>query len=182
MADIILDTGRLILRPPEQDDLDGWARFTADAESMTYLGGALSRAEAWRAWATVAGSWRLMGFGPFSVIEKASGRWIGRAGPWFPEGWPDREVGWMFLTEARGQGYATEAAAACLDFVFDSLGWERVIHVIDPRNLASQRVAARLGSTLQGPVTLPGSREGWPSEAWGQTREQWRERGAASLS
>jgi RimJ/RimL family protein N-acetyltransferase len=182
MADIILDTGRLILRPPEQDDLDGWARFTADAESMTYLGGALSRAEAWRAWATVAGSWRLMGFGPFSVIEKASGQWIGRAGPWFPEGWPDREVGWMFLTEARGQGYATEAATACLDFVFDSLGWDRVIHVIDPRNLASQRVASRLGSTLQGPVTLPGSREGWPSEAWGQTREQWLERGAASLS
>jgi len=179
MTDPILETDRLILRAPIQADLEGWARFTGDAQSMTYLGGALSRAEAWRALASVAGSWRLLGFGPFSVIEKASGQWIGRAGPWFPEGWPDREVGWMFLTEARGQGYATEAAAACLDFVFETLGWERVIHVIDPRNVASQRVAERVGSTLMGPVTLPGSREGWPSEAWGQTAYQWRSRRGA---
>jgi RimJ/RimL family protein N-acetyltransferase len=110
------------------------------------------------------------------VIEKVTGEWVGRAGPWFPEGWPDREVGWMFLPSARGKGYATEAATACLNFVFETLGWERVIHVIDPRNTASQRVAERVGSRLIGPVTLPGSREGWPSEAWGQTAEAWRTR------
>jgi RimJ/RimL family protein N-acetyltransferase len=126
--------------------------------------------------ASVAGSWRLLGFGPFCVIEKVTGEWVGRAGPWFPEGWPDREVGWMFLPSARGKGYATEAATACLNFVFETLGWERVIHVIDPRNTASQRVAERVGSRLIGPVTLPGSREGWPSEAWGQTAEAWRTR------
>jgi RimJ/RimL family protein N-acetyltransferase len=176
MADVTLETERLILRLPQQSDLDGWARLHGDAGTMTYLGGALPRSDAWRAMAMVAGSWRLLGFGPFCVIEKATGAWIGRAGPWFPDGWPDREVGWMFLEHARGQGYATEAAAACLDFVFETLGWERVIHVIDPRNAASQRVAVRLGSSLIGPVTLPGSREGWPSEAWGQTADQWRTR------
>jgi RimJ/RimL family protein N-acetyltransferase len=176
MSEVTLETGRLILRPPRQQDLDGWARFHGDAPSMTYLGGALSRADAWRAMASVAGSWSLLGFGPFCVIEKATGDWVGRAGPWFPEGWPDREVGWMFLSSARGKGYATEAAAACLDFAFDTLRWERVIHVIDPRNTASQRVAERLGSRLMGPVTLPGAREAWPSEAWGQTADQWRTR------
>jgi RimJ/RimL family protein N-acetyltransferase len=171
---VVLETERLILRPPEQGDLDGWARFDGDAESMRYLGGPLARSEAWRMMAAVAGMWSLLGFGQFSVIEKARGAWVGRAGPWYPEGWPGREVGWMLLPEVRGHGYATEAATAAMDFAFETLGWDRVIHVIDPRNTASHAVARRLGSALIGPVTLPGSRRDWPVEAWGQTRYQWR--------
>ena len=170
---LTLETERLILRPPRQEDLDAWAAFHGDAESMRYLGGAIGRAEAWRAMAGVAGMWPLRGFGQFSLIEKASGRWVGRAGPWYPEGWPEREIGWMLAPEVRGKGYATEAARASLDLVFGTLGWERVVHIIDPENLASHAVARRIGSRLLGPVVLPPPRDVWRAEAWGQSREDW---------
>jgi RimJ/RimL family protein N-acetyltransferase len=178
MTFTVLETERLILRAPQAEDFEGWAAFHCDAECMKYLGGPISRADAWRSMAAVTGMWVLQGFSEFSVIEKATGAWIGRAGPWFPEGWPGPEVGWMFLKSARGKGYAAEAATASLDLAFETLGWDKAIHVIDPQNLASQKLAQRMGSALIGPVTLPGSRKDWPVEAWGQTREAWRARRA----
>jgi RimJ/RimL family protein N-acetyltransferase len=143
---------------------------------MRYLGGPVTRAEAWRAMAAVVGMWPLLGVSHFSVIEKSSGRWIGRVGPWFPEGWPGREVGWMLLADARGQGYAAEAATASMDFAFETLGWTEVIHIIEPGNAASQAVARRMGSSLQGPVAMPPPWHERPEEAWGQSREAWRAR------
>lgn len=47
----------------------------------------------------------------FSVIEKKTARWIGRLGPWQPEGWPGSEVGWDLHPDAWGQGYAVAGAA-----------------------------------------------------------------------
>jgi RimJ/RimL family protein N-acetyltransferase len=171
-----LETERLILRPPVQADLDGWEAFCADAEVMRYLGGVLSRPLAWRNMATTAGCWGLQGFGMFSVIEKSSGRWIGRIGPIHPEGWPGDEVGWGLVRDAWGKGYAYEGAAAAMDFAVDVLGWRDVIHTIDPENSASQLVAERLGSSLRGPGALPDPFADQPVEIWGQTAEQWRAR------
>ena len=89
----------------------------------------------------------------FSVIEKASGRWVGRLGPWQPEGWPGTEVGWGLARDAWGKGYATEGAAAAIDWAFDALGWDDVIHCIDPGNaaLGPGRRAPRLGPSRPGP-------------------------------
>ena len=69
-----IETSRLILRPPIEEDLDGWAAFTADEEAVRYLGGPQPRETAWRFMAAMAGSWALKGFGMFSVVEKESGR------------------------------------------------------------------------------------------------------------
>lgn len=107
-----LETERLILRPPASDDFESWAAFHADAEVGEFLGGTLSRAMAWRALCTMAGSWVINGFGMFSAVEKSSGRWVGRIGPWQPEGWPGTEVGWGLAREAWGHGYAVEGATA----------------------------------------------------------------------
>ncbi|MGH6992893.1 MAG: GNAT family N-acetyltransferase [Caulobacteraceae bacterium] len=168
-----LETERLLLRVPIQDDFDdGWAEFHGDPESMRWLGGPATGAMAWRSLAQVVGMWSLRGFGTFSVIEKASGRWIGRVGPWQPEGWPEREVGWMLLRSHWGQGYATEAGRACLDLVFGDLAWPRVAHLIHPENENSQAVAARLGSRLIGEARLPDSDQ--PVQMWGQDAEDWR--------
>ena len=172
----VIETQRLIMRPPELNDFDAWAGFCADEVSMRFLGGALSRPAAWRNMLTLSGAWLLQGFGYFSVIEKDSGAWVGRVGPWFPEAWPGPEVGWGIIRERAGRGYATEAGAAALDYVFDTLGWKRVIHVIDPDNTPSHGVARRLGSTNLGRVSLPAPLETWPAEAWGQSREDWRRR------
>ena len=88
-----LETDRLLLRPPIAEDLDGWEAFGADPETMRFMGGVQPRAAVWRAHAMMAGSWALHGFGMFAVIEKETGRWVGRLGPWRPEGWPGTEVG-----------------------------------------------------------------------------------------
>jgi RimJ/RimL family protein N-acetyltransferase len=169
----ILETHRLILRAPVAADFEAWAAFSADPEVMRHLGGVQSRAVAWRSLCAVTGAWTVRGYSMFSVVEKASGRWIGRLGPWRPEGWPGTEVGWGLVRDAWGQGYATEGAAAAMDYAFDLLGWSEAVHTIEPGNAASQAVARRLGSTLKGPCALPPPFDHVKTELWSQTRAEW---------
>lgn len=169
-----LETDRLLLRPPKLEDFEGWAALMGEERSARHIGGVQPRSVAFRGLLAMAGAWSLQGFGMFSVIEKASGRWLGRIGPWQPHGWPGTEVGWGLRREAWGQGYAPEAAAAAIDWAFDQLGWEEVIHCITPDNHASQAVARKLGSTLRGPGRLPPPFEHECTEIWGQTRDAWK--------
>jgi RimJ/RimL family protein N-acetyltransferase len=148
----------------------------ADGETTGFIGGPQARSQAWRGFMQIAGAWAMTGFSMFSVIEKASDTWIGRVGPWVPAGWPGTEVGWALVREAQGKGYAVEAAAATIDWAFDQLGWTDVIHCIDPQNVASQKVAQRLGSVNRGRCQMPAPYEDMFIEAWGQTREEWRAR------
>lgn len=174
----LLVTSRLILRPPAREDLEPWIAFSADPETMRFLGGVQGRSEAWRSLCAMAGSWHIAGFAMFSVIERSTGRWIGRIGPWHPEGWPGNEVGWGIARDYAGQGYAHEAAVAAIDYVFDRLDWPDVIHCIDPENTASAALAQRLGSRLLRPVTLPPPLDKLRMDAWGQSAEEWRARRA----
>jgi RimJ/RimL family protein N-acetyltransferase len=171
---VVLSTPRLILRVPETGDFDDWARFCADTETMRYLGGVQDRATAWRTMCGIAGAWIVRGFSMFSVIERAGGRWIGRVGPWQPEGWPGTEVGWGILPDYAGRGLAREAAVAAIDYAVDVLGWADVIHTIHPDNHASIALAERLGSTSRGPAQLPAPMAAMHVHVWGQTAETWR--------
>jgi RimJ/RimL family protein N-acetyltransferase len=170
-----LETERLILRPTRVADFDAWAEFAAQPESMRFLGGPQPRAVAWRTFIAMAGSWSMCGFGMFSLIERRSGRWLGRLGPWRPEGWPGNEIGWGLVHDAVGQGYALEGARAAIDWAFDALGWTEVIHCIDDGNERSIALARRLGSQWQRRALLP------PPIAvevgvYGQPRAEWRAR------
>ena len=146
---------------------------------MRFLGGVQSRDAAWRQMAAITGSWALLGFGFFSVIEKASGAWIGRLGPWRPGGieggWPGNEVGYGVMRAAHGKGLAQEGVVAAMDWAFDHLGWDEVIHCIAAENAASIKLAERLGSRwmrhdrLGPPIDIP-------IEIYGQSRAQWRAR------
>lgn len=171
-----LETPRLILRPTALEDLDGFAAMMADPESARFIGGVMPRPQVWRGMAAMAGSWALQGFAMFSLLEKATGQWVGRIGPWMPEGWPGPEVGWGLRRESWGKGYAIEAATASIDWAFDHLGWTEVIHSIAPENTASVQVAQRLGSRLIGPGKLPPPYENVTIDIWGQSREEWRAR------
>jgi RimJ/RimL family protein N-acetyltransferase len=171
-----IETDRLLLRPTAAEDLDGWAELMGDPDTARFIGGVQPRTACWRGMMTMAGSWACHGFAMFSVIEKASGRWIGRIGPWQPEGWPGTEVGWGLVKSASGQGYACEAATAAIDWAFDTLGWSEVIHCIDLDNTPSIKLAERLGSTHRGPGKLPAPFEQYSVDIWGQTREEWRAR------
>jgi RimJ/RimL family protein N-acetyltransferase len=174
-----LETERLILRPPEAADFEGFCEMMGDEEAARYLGGVQSRPVVWRSLAYMVGSWSLRGYSMWSVIEKSSGDWVGRLGPLYPEGWPAREVGWSLKPSAWGKGYATEGAIAAMDYVFETLGWDSVIHCIDKENIGSIKVAARLGSQFQRKVDAPDPYAGYVWDIYGQSAKDWQRNRAA---
>jgi len=176
----VLQTDRLLLRPPTAEDFPAYAEFMGSEATAQFLGGAQPPSVAWRQWAAITGAWVLNGFSMFSFIEKATNRWIGRGGPWMPEGWPGTEVGWGIVADAQGKGYAKEASTAALDWAFDELGWSEVIHCIAPDNAASIGVARALGSTLRrAGFEAPAPMSGVVWDLYGQSREEWRARRAS---
>jgi RimJ/RimL family protein N-acetyltransferase len=147
-----LETPRLILRGMEPADFDTFAAMMADPEVARFITmdqRAQDRMDAWRTMAYAMGHWLLRGFGMWAVVEKTSGRFIGRVGPNQPEGWPDREIGWALARDAWGKGYATEAAGAAMDYAFTVMRWPRAISIIHPDNTRSVAVARRLGEEKQ---------------------------------
>ena len=180
MNDPVLQTERLIMRSLNGEDFEAWCAFSADPETMRFLGGVQSRSVAWRGLCTMAGAWAVRGFSMFALIERDTGRWVGRAGPWQPEGWPGTEVGWGIAREFEGRGYAHEAAVAAIDFAVDVLGWADIVHSIDPDNARSIRLAERLGSVHRGPARMPPPLDQWTAHLWGQSAEAWRARRAAA--
>ena len=171
--DIRIETERLILRLPQAGDFDRFAELRADEEASRHIGGLMTRAAAWRRFLEMPGAWLVQGFAMFAVVEKASGLWVGNIGPWQPEGWPGTEIGWALHRDAWGKGYALEAATAAIDWAFANLGWDEVIHSIDLDNIASQKLAQRLGSHNRGRGKLPPPFEHVEIDLWGQTREEW---------
>lgn len=175
----VIETECLVLRLPREEDFDAWAAFMADPDAARYVGGPMSRVTAWRGMASIVGCWVLRGHGFFSVIDKATGRWAGRVGPWHPEGWPGREIAWSIAPEFQRRGYGREAAVASIDFAFDTLGWSEIIHCIDPDNVPSIRLAESLGSRrLRGGVDLPPF--DMVVDVYGQSRAEWRARRAGA--
>jgi RimJ/RimL family protein N-acetyltransferase len=144
-----LETLRLVLRGWRPEDLEPYSKLLSDpatARFITRRGRPYGFAEAWAEIAFLIGHWHLRGFGMFVVEEKASGRFVGRVGALRPEGWPGLEIAWALMPDACGQGYATEAAGAAVEWAFRELPVDRVISVIHPANGRSRRVAERLGA------------------------------------
>ena len=152
-----LTTERLELRRWREEDLDEYAAIIADSEVHRYVGGPTDRASAWRQIAIFIGHRELRGWTNSAVVERASGRLLGRGGLWQPDGWPGIEVGWILHPSAWGQGYATELGRAVRDHAFGELGIRHLISLIHPDNAASIRVAEKIGSTFEGEHDLSGS-------------------------
>ncbi len=169
---LALNTDRLRLRQLAQTDLDDYAAMCADPEVMRYVGDRkpLSRADSWRQLAMLIGHWALRGYGMWAVEERSTGKFIGRVGPHFPEGWPDREVGWALARNHWGRGYAFEAARAAFGVAFEVLEWPRAISLIAPLNHRSIRLAERLGEHFEQNIELRGNTTG----VYAIERAQWR--------
>jgi len=73
-----LHTPRLTLRPPTREDLDPYAAFMADERTARPCGGAVPRSVASRQARDLVGAWSLNGFSMFSILERSTGRWVGR--------------------------------------------------------------------------------------------------------
>ena len=145
-----IETDRLRLRALRADDFDPYATMMADPDVTRYLadGKPLSRADAWRQLAMILGHWELRGFGLWAVEEKATGDLLGRIGCYDPEGWPAFEIGYTLARHAWGKGYASEGAAAALEYARTVLGKRDITSVIKTGNEGSVRVATKLGATL----------------------------------
>jgi RimJ/RimL family protein N-acetyltransferase len=148
----ILTTERLTLRAPTLADFAPLADFY-ESPRAAFVGGPTTREQAWRILAQEAGHWHLQGFGRWIVEHRATGAAIGIVGLWFPEGFPERELGWDLFGGHEGRGYATEAARAARAHAYDALGWSTVISLVADGNHASARVAERLGARPDGRFT-----------------------------
>ncbi len=145
----ILETKRLILRGFQPGDFEQFADFYG-TDASRFVAGPEPRTATWRRIASYAGGWALRGFGKFVVEEKSSGRAVGIVGPWYPEGWPEPEIGWTILPEFQRRGYAAEAAVRALEFAYDKLGWPTAMSAIFPGNEPSIKMAERLGARQDG--------------------------------
>ncbi|MEL7246130.1 MAG: GNAT family N-acetyltransferase [Cyanobacteria bacterium J06573_2] len=167
----ILKTQRLILREFRESDLDDYAQMSADAEVMRYIGTGkiLSREESWRSMAAIMGHWHFRGYGLWAVEEQKSGEMIGRIGCWKPEGWIGLEIGWCLRKAFWGNGFATEAGLASMDFAFNKLEQSHVISLIHPDNLASIEVAEKLGEKFEKEIEILGKK----ALVYRINREEW---------
>jgi len=142
----------------------------ADPEVAHFLfpEGAPSLEDSWRNLALFIGHQEMLGYSNWAVLEKSTGRFAGRAGPWQPLGWPGLEIGWCLARRYWGRGYATEAALAALAFCFDELNADEVISLIRVGNARSVKVAEGIGHRHLRDIDLRGTR----CHLYGQSRPQ----------
>ena len=151
----ILETERLRLRAPSEADVDVEAAFY-QTERAKFVGGPMRRDEVWRSIASIIGHWVIRGYGMWAVEEKATGLYCGHVGLWFPDAWPEPEIGWTLMERAEGRGIAHEAARAARTHAYEMLGWTTMISAIDPANTRSAALAAKLGAAYEYDYEHPG--------------------------
>lgn len=153
----VLETERLRLRAPNVSDWPLWRAFAETDRARFLRAEDHDDAAAWRSFGHVIGHWVLRGYGGFVITAKGDDTAMGMVGPWYPEGWPEREIGWTLWSQAtEGQGFATEAALAARRYAFDVLNWSEAVSYIDQGNTRSIALAERLGAALDTGAKVPG--------------------------
>lgn len=165
---IRLETERLVLRLPRLDDAPAAAEYLTDPEVMRFLGGeTVPHEDVPRVVEKWLDRWEQNGLGHFVLERREDGRFLGRVGlvVWDPRTWrhttfaeggghAQPELGWTLVRAHWGHGYATEAARVVRDWARRERGVERLVSLIAPENVASQRVAQRLGARAAETVKL----------------------------
>ena len=147
----MLETERLILRPPEGRDRDAIAAINGDPRVGDWLAGTQTRAQSDAMVDRVLAHQAEHGFSFWAVELKGRGEVVGLTGlvtlgAEMPPA-PGVEIGWRFAAETWGQGYASEAARAALDWGFANLDLAEIVAFTADTNLRSQAVMRRIGMT-----------------------------------
>lgn len=148
----ITETERLILRPWILTDADALYEICRDASVMRHIGTRrpyenVDEAVKFLEWAIPYQNEN--GFCRWAVVEKQSGKIIGSCG-FARRKRDDVELGYLFARDFWGRGLATEAAAACLEYGFETLKFTRIIALTDVDHPASQRVLEKIGFRRRG--------------------------------
>ena len=154
MTGKVLGTGRLALREMTYGDLPALKLILQDDEVMYAYNGAFSDEEVERWLEKQLHNYEAWGYVLWAVTFKGTGEMIGQCGltrhVWHGRGM--LEVGYLLRRVAWHQGYATEAARACMDYAFARLDAAEVCSIIRDTNRSSQRVALRNGMERVGGV------------------------------
>jgi RimJ/RimL family protein N-acetyltransferase len=151
-------TARLRFREMTEADLDQFAELLGDPEVMRFYPRPKTREEAqgWINWTRK--NYEQHGYGLW-VVETHDGTFVGDCGLTWQSVGEDRdqlEVGYHTVAGLQGQGFATEAARACVEFAFGHLGERHLVAIINPENQASRRVAEKLGMGVERELELGG--------------------------
>jgi RimJ/RimL family protein N-acetyltransferase len=171
-AGIVVQTERLALRELRLEDVDALLEVLGDPLAMDHYPAPKTRAEteAWIRWART--SYDVNGFGLWAVERLADGAFLGDCGPMMQpvEGELVPEIGYHIVRREWGHGYATEAARACRDLVLGRFGFDLVVSIVAPENLASRRVAEKVHVTMREFVWEKSGRAMCLYESRGRTR------------
>ncbi len=146
---IQLETVRLILRPWKASDWEPFAQLNADPDVMRHFPAPLSKIESDALAERIQSFISKDGWGFWAVELKQNQQFIGFTGLHHqPEQFdfsPCTEIGWRYAKQHWHQGYATEAAQACLDFAFQQLDLNEVVAFTATTNTPSEKVMQRIG-------------------------------------
>ena len=146
-----IQTARLVLRPWRDDDVEHWVAMSADPRVMEFFPSTSQRSEAESTAARIRERLEHDGYGWWVAEVKGEAPFAGvitlQDVPFEAHFTPALEVGWRFVYDQWGHGYATEGARAALDFAFGTLGSDEVVAMTAEVNVRSQRVMQRLGMT-----------------------------------
>jgi RimJ/RimL family protein N-acetyltransferase len=146
-----LETERLIVRGFVPDDVDAVTDLMSDGEALAAWGAPLSRDEVLVRIDRNLARYQADGFGRCAIVLRQTGELVGDCGlvRTEVEGTPELELGWIVRRDLWGRGIATEAARAWCDFAFGALGLDRIVSMISEGNVASRRVAEKLGMAVE---------------------------------
>ncbi|HBJ86239.1 MAG TPA: GNAT family N-acetyltransferase [Verrucomicrobiales bacterium] len=151
MNDTVIETERLQLRQMTPGDVPALLGVFGDPEVMRYYPAPFdeARMQAWVDWNRR--SYAAHGHGLWALILRDTGELVGDCGlvSQQVEGVQEVEIGYHVRRDLWGQGMATEAALGCLNYGFTTLGCRRLVSLIHPLNVASRRVAEKIGMTLR---------------------------------
>jgi RimJ/RimL family protein N-acetyltransferase len=147
----VVTTERLLLRELDLEDVDALQEVLGDPVAMRYYPAPLDRdrVAAWIEWARR--SYKENGFGLWAVIARTDGRFVGDCGPML-QPVDDQlipEVGYHIVPAEQGRGYATEAARACVAWVFANTRFDLVCSLVAPENAPSRAVAAKVHPAMR---------------------------------
>ena len=147
-------TKRLFLRQWKKEDIAAYARYFEDQGRAKYFGGKRNADDAWRHMAMMIGHWQLNGFGYWAVEELGSKEFVGCVGLWKSLNWPELELGYWIDDRQLRKGFAEEAAMACICYARDALKAPSLVSYIASENIASQKLATKLGANYEQTIEL----------------------------